>query len=189
MSFSFSCSCSCSSSSSLHLHEIMEGLYFHCSSSVCLSMCLSMSLSVCLSMCSTLLVNNIPAERCIDLGAVFAKRLLMLAHWFGPYWNWWPWVKGQGHSGSISIFLHNFLLISLLYISAFVCLIKLKFCMSIWHALCRFVIEYHKNQKGMTSKWRHLSFLHRNVHISNSIEPTNFFFWYEHSTTLDAFNV
>ena len=21
-----------------------------------------------------------------------------LPHWLGPYWNWWPWVKGQGHS-------------------------------------------------------------------------------------------
>ena len=20
-----------------------------------------------------------------------------LWQWLGPYWNWWPWVKGQGH--------------------------------------------------------------------------------------------
>ena len=26
-----------------------------------------------------------------------------LAHWLKPYWNWWPWVKDQGHSGSKSI--------------------------------------------------------------------------------------
>ena len=37
----------------LHLHEIMEGLYFHCSLSVCVRVCLS----VCLS------VNKIPAKR------------------------------------------------------------------------------------------------------------------------------
>ena len=25
-------------------------------------------------------------------------------HWLGPYWIWWPWVKGQGHSDVIPIF-------------------------------------------------------------------------------------
>ena len=33
----------------LHLHEIMEGLYFHCSLSVCVSVCLSVCLCVSLS--------------------------------------------------------------------------------------------------------------------------------------------
>ena len=27
-----------------------------------------------------------------------------LTHWLEPYWNWWPWVKGQGHSDVIRIF-------------------------------------------------------------------------------------
>ena len=58
----------------LNLHEIVEGLYFHC------------SLSVCLFVWPTLLVNKIPAER-------------MKLFW--PYWIWWPWVKGQGHSDLI----------------------------------------------------------------------------------------
>ena len=39
----------------LHLHEIVEGLYFHFSLSVCLSVC------VCVS--GSFLVNKIPAER------------------------------------------------------------------------------------------------------------------------------
>ena len=36
----------------LHLHEIVEGLYFHCSLSVCVCVCVS-----------RILVNKIPAER------------------------------------------------------------------------------------------------------------------------------
>ena len=53
-----------------------------------------------------------------------------LPHWLRSYWNWWPWVKGQGHRDLIFIFfLHNTLLISQLYISAFLYLIKLKFDM------------------------------------------------------------
>ena len=43
----------------LHLHEIVEGLYFHCSLSVCV--CVSVCLSVCVS--GWILVNKIPAER------------------------------------------------------------------------------------------------------------------------------
>ena len=62
----------------------------------------------------------------------------------------------------------------LLYISSLLCLIKLKLGMPLRCALCRFVVEFHKNQ--MTSWWRHFNFLHTNVHISNSIEPTKFIF-------------
>ena len=44
----------------------------------------------------------------------------------------------------ITIFLDNSLLTSLLYISALLCLIKLKFGMPLRYAICGF----HKNQKG-----------------------------------------
>ena len=47
----------------LHLHEIVEGLYFQCSLSVCLC--------VCLSVCQALLVNKIPAERMNRFGRGF----------------------------------------------------------------------------------------------------------------------
>ena len=47
----------------LHLHEILEGLYFHC------------SLSVCLSVCPALLVNYIPAERINQFGRGFRKMV------------------------------------------------------------------------------------------------------------------
>ena len=50
-----------------------------------------------------------------------------LTHWLKPYWNWWPWFKGQGHSDSICFFLHNSLLTFLLYFSTLLSLIKLKF--------------------------------------------------------------
>ena len=48
----------------LHLHEIVEGLYFHSSLSVCLCVCLS----VCVS---EFLVNKIPAERMHRFGRSF----------------------------------------------------------------------------------------------------------------------
>ena len=62
-----------------NLHEIVEGLYFHCSLSVC----------VCLSVCPIFLVNKIPAE---------------IMNRFGRDWILWPWVKGQGHNDVILIF-------------------------------------------------------------------------------------
>ena len=71
-----------------------------------------------------------------------------LSHTLEPYWNWWPWVKGQGHSDSISFFLHNSVLTSLMYISVLLCLIKMKFDMPLRYALCRFVVEFHENQMG-----------------------------------------
>ena len=43
----------------LHLHKIVEGLYFHCSLSVCLSVCLC----VCVCVSGYFLVNKIPAKR------------------------------------------------------------------------------------------------------------------------------
>ena len=51
----------------LHLHEIVEGLYFHCSLSVCVCVC------VCLSVCVSgwILVNKIPAERMNRFGCGF----------------------------------------------------------------------------------------------------------------------
>ena len=47
----------------LHLHEIVEGLYFHCSLSVCVCLCLSV--------CPALLVNKIPPERMHRFGHGF----------------------------------------------------------------------------------------------------------------------
>ena len=45
-------------------------------------------------------------------------------------------------------FLHNSLLASLLWISPFLCLIKMKFSLSLRYALGRFVFEFHKIQMG-----------------------------------------
>ena len=71
-----------------------------------------------------------------------------LLHWLEPYWNGWPWVKGQGHSDVISIFLHDSLLTSLLTISALLCPIKMKFSLSLRYALGRFVFEFDKIRMG-----------------------------------------
>ena len=49
----------------LHLYEIVEGLYFHCNLSVCLSVCLWVWLF------PALLVSKIPAERMTRFGCGF----------------------------------------------------------------------------------------------------------------------
>ena len=68
---------------SLHLHEIVEGLYFHCSLSVCEWVSLSVSEQ-----------NSNRTE-----ASIWTRFSLngCLQYWLKPYWNWWPWVKGQGH--------------------------------------------------------------------------------------------
>ena len=54
----------------LHLHEILEGLYFPYSLSVCVSACL------CVCVSSSVLVKKFQPNGCTDLDAVFTKRLL-----------------------------------------------------------------------------------------------------------------
>ena len=69
----------------LHLHEIVEGLYFHSSLSVCVCLCVRIS-------CEQ---NSMRTD-----ASIWTRFSLngCLLHWLRPYWNWWPWVKGQGHS-------------------------------------------------------------------------------------------
>ena len=50
-----------------HLHEIAEGLYFHCSLSMCLCVCECVKVCV----CPALLVHKIPAERMNRFGPGF----------------------------------------------------------------------------------------------------------------------
>ena len=71
-----------------------------------------------------------------------------LLHWLNSYWNWWLWVKGQGHSDVIPIFC---LLTSLLCILALLYLIKMKFDLSLRYTLGRFVFKFHKSNGW----WRH----------------------------------
>ena len=118
----------------LHLHEIVEGLYFHSSLSlcVCVSVCLSVSLCVRIS--------------CEQNSSRTVEPIWMRFSLNGCS-NWWPWVKGQGHSDVIPIFLHNSLLTSL-PISALLCLINMKFSMSLRYTLGRIVIKFHKIRMG-----------------------------------------
>ena len=50
----------------LHLHEIVDGLYFHCWLSVCVSVCVFVS---------ECLWTKFQPNGCTDLNAIFAKRL------------------------------------------------------------------------------------------------------------------
>ena len=80
----------------LHLHEIVEGLYFHCSLSVC----------VCVSVCVSVRLNSCEQNSNRTDEPIWTQFSLngCLEHWLKPYWNWWPWSEVQGHSDSISIF-------------------------------------------------------------------------------------
>ena len=113
----------------LHLHDILEGLYFHCSLSVCVS--------VCVCVCPAILVNKIPAERmhryCTGSDSIEIGDL--------------------GSKVKVTVTQYPFFFIILyqqipMYISALVCLIILKFGMPLKYALCISLIEFHKNQMG-----------------------------------------
>ena len=93
----------------LHFHEIVEGLYFQCSLSVCQSVCLS--------------VNKIRADQMHRFRRGFCWTVGSDPFENGDFWlkvkvtvtqidiaSLWPWllVEGQGHSDAISIFSSQF---------------------------------------------------------------------------------
>ena len=100
--------------------------------------------SVCLSVCVCVSVCEQNADRTATPILTRSSLNGCLLQSLEPYWNWWPWFKGQGHSDVISIFLQNSLLTSLLWISALLCLIKMKFSLSLRYVLGRFVFEFDK---------------------------------------------
>ena len=111
---------------------------FHSSLSVCVSVCLWVCLNACKQNSSW---TDAPIWTRFSLNAC-------LLHWLKPYWNWWPWVKGQDHSDAISFFLHNSLLTSFLCFSIILCSIEMKFSMPPRYALNRLKMDYHKNRIG-----------------------------------------
>ena len=123
----------------LHLHEIVEGLYFHCSLSVCVS--------VCLSVCPAILVNKIQAEQIHRFGR---SLRLMAAYITGSD----PIQIGDlGSKVKVTVaqnpfFLHNSLLTSLLCILAPLCPMKVKFDIPFRYALGRFAFHFHKKFNG-----------------------------------------
>ena len=68
------------------------------------TVCLCVCLSVCVCVCVRLFSCEQNSSRTDT--PIWTRFSLngCLAHWLEPYWNWWPWVKGQGHSGSKSFF-------------------------------------------------------------------------------------
>ena len=92
------------------------------------SVCLCVFVCVCVCVCPTLLVNKIPAERMHRFGRGF--RLTVAQHIGSDLIE----IGDLGSKVKVTVaqypfFLHNSLLTSLLYISALICLIKLKFGM------------------------------------------------------------
>ena len=124
----------------LHLHKIMEGLYFHCSLSVCLFVCMSVCLSG--SACEQ---NSSRTDELI--WTQFSLNGCLL-HWLKPIE-----IGDLGSKVKVTVtlypfFLHISLLTSLLCISALLCSIKMKFSMWLSYTLGPFVFQFHKNRMG-----------------------------------------
>ena len=84
---------------------------------LCVCVCVCMCVGVCVCVCVCLSLNKCRSNRYKDFDAVLNNSCLPQR--LRSYWDWWLWVKGQGHSNVTSIFfLHNPLLTSLLWISA-----------------------------------------------------------------------
>ena len=151
----------------LHLHKIVEWLYFHFSLSVCVCVCVCVSGISCEQNSSR---TDTPILIRFSLNGCFP-------HWLKLYWILWPWVKGHGHSDVIVIFSYDSLLISL----PCILVSQLSYVWSKWNSvynldkpvvdLCLICIKF---KWKMTSLWRHSNFLQTIVHISNSIEHTQF---------------
>ena len=101
----------------LYLSEIVEGLYFHCSLLVCVSVCLS----VCLCLSDSLLVNKIPAERMHRIGRGFHRTVAYCIDSYPIEFDNLG-LKVKVAVTQYPFFLHvNSLLISQLQISALLC--------------------------------------------------------------------
>ena len=114
----------------LHLHEIVVGLYF------------SRSLSMCLSG-SACEQNSSRTDEPIWTW-LFAKLLLTTLAW--TLLKLVTLCQKSRSQWRNTHFLHNSLLTSLFCISALLCLIKMKFGMSLRYTLGWLVFEFHKNQ-------------------------------------------
>ena len=101
--------------------------------------------SICLCVClSVHLQTKLPIE---PQTTILTRSLInnCLLHWLEPSWNWWPLVEGEGPIDVIFL-LHSSLLTSLLWISAVLCLIEMKFGIPYMCVLCKFAYEFHKNR-------------------------------------------
>ena len=144
--------------------KIVDGLYFHCSLSVCL------------------LMNKIPAEP----NAPIWMRFLLngcLQHWLNPIEIGDIWSRSHYTVTKYLFFLYNTLLTSLLWISALLCLIKMKFGMPLWYALGRFRFEFHKNQKGDYFIVTSSKFSSNHCPYFKSYYTYKLHTWCKHSTT------
>ena len=127
----------------LLIDELVEGLYFHCSLSMCELVCLSVRISV-----------RLPGSACEQnssrtdalIWTQFSLYKWMLTTLARTLLKFQTWVKVQGLSDSICMFFSSYLLSSLPHISDLLCLIKLKFSMPLRYVLCRSVVEFDKNQ-------------------------------------------
>ena len=107
----------------------------------CVSVCLGVCVCVCVCLCVRhFLWTKLQPNGCTDLDAVFVKWLLLaLAQTLLNLVTLSQWSRSQWRN--THFFLHNSLLTSLPCISALLCLIKMKFGMSLRYTFGRFVLS------------------------------------------------
>ena len=133
-------------------------LYFYFN----LSICVYLYMSVCLW-------TNFLQNKCTDrFGRNFPYRNGPNTIEIGDLWS-----KVKATVMQYLFFLHNFLLTSLLWISALLHPIKIKFDMSLIYALGRFVYAFHQNRMCDDVIVASFSFPSNNCQYINSIELTN----------------
>ena len=110
------------------------------------SVCLCVCVSVCVCVRHFLWTKFQP-NGWTDLDAVFSNWLLSaLARTLLNLVTLDQTSRSQWRN--TNFFIHNSLLISLPCISALLCLIKMKFGISLWYTLGRFVFKFHKIRIG-----------------------------------------
>ena len=138
--FSFVCVCVCVHVCVCFFHTSKKSWRGYIFIADCLSLCVCVCVCVCVCQWTKFQPNG-----CTNLDAVFSKLLrIALSQTLLKLLTLGQRSRSHRHGGVISIFLHNSLLISLRWISALLCPIKLKLCLLLRYVLGRFIMTPFK---------------------------------------------
>ena len=129
-------------------------------------------------LCQILSTSSVIKIRCTNLDAVFAKLLLTALVRT-------VLICDLGSKVKVTVtqylfFLHILCKLQLLYISALLCLIKLKLGMPLTYAFCRFVCEFHLIQMDKVTSFK---FSIYKCPCFKFYLTYRLYFWYKLSTT------
>ena len=112
--------------------------------SVCLCVCVCVCMCVCVCVCVCVCEKN-SSRTDAPIWMRFSLNGCLL-HWLDPIKISDLGSKVKDTVTQYQCFLHNYQLTSLLYISALVCINKLKFGIPLRYVLCRFLLEFYKHK-------------------------------------------